>query len=54
MRPGATRQNDEVGELGKALDTLGDKLLVASKESAQLDQLRKISLPIFLMNCGRR
>ncbi|MCI2109486.1 MAG: ATP-binding protein [Acidaminococcaceae bacterium] len=35
------RQNDEVGELGKALDTLGDKLLVASKESAQLDQLRK-------------
>ena len=35
------RQNDEVGELGTALDTLGDKLLVASKESAQLDQLRK-------------
>ncbi len=35
------RQKDEVGELGRALDTLGDKLLVASKESAQLDQLRK-------------
>lgn len=35
------RQKDEVGELGKALDTLGDKLLLASKESAQLDQLRK-------------
>ena len=35
------RQKDEVGELGEALDTLGDKLLAASKESAQLDQLRK-------------
>ena len=35
------RQHDEVGELGTALDSLGEKLLIASKESAKLDKLRK-------------
>ena len=35
------RQKDEVGDLGRALDSLGAKLLVASKESAKLDKLRK-------------
>jgi signal transduction histidine kinase len=35
------RQHDEIGELGTALDSLGERLLVASKESAQLDQMRK-------------
>lgn len=34
-------QNDEVGELANALDSLGARLEVASKESAKLDQLRK-------------
>lgn len=34
-------QNDEIGELGKALDSLGSRLLIASRESAQLDQMRK-------------
>ena len=35
------RQNDEIGELGKALDILGERLEIASQESAKLDQLRK-------------
>lgn len=35
------RQNDEIGELGTALDSLGERLLIARKESAQLDQMRK-------------
>lgn len=35
------RQKDEIGDLGAALDSLGDRLLDASQESAQLDQLRK-------------
>ena len=35
------RQHDKVGELGTALDSLGEKLLIASKESAKLDKLRK-------------
>lgn len=35
------QQNDEIGELGKALDILGERLEIASQESAKLDQLRK-------------
>lgn len=35
------RQDDEVGELGTALDSLGERLLIARNESAQLDQMRK-------------
>ena len=35
------RQNDEIGELGKTLDILGERLQIASQESAKLDQLRK-------------
>lgn len=35
------RQNDEIGELGKAIDILGERLEAASQESAKLDQLRK-------------
>ena len=35
------QQNDEIGELGKALDILGERLELASQESAKLDQLRK-------------
>lgn len=34
-------QDDEIGELGKALDILGERLEAASQESAKLDQLRK-------------
>ena len=34
------RQNDEIGELGKTLDILGERLQIASQESAKLDQLR--------------
>ena len=35
------RQNDEIGELGSVLDLLGERLWTASKESEQLDQMRK-------------
>lgn len=35
------RQADEIGDLGMALDSLGDRLLEASKESEQLDRLRR-------------
>ena len=35
------KQTDEIGDLGTALDSLGIRLLEASKESAQLDQLRR-------------
>ena len=35
------QQNDEIGELGKALDILGERLEIASQESAKLEQLRK-------------
>ena len=35
------KQTDEIGDLGTALDSLGNKLLEASHESAQLDQLRR-------------
>ena len=37
----AIKQTDEVGDLATTLDSLGERLLVASKESAQLDQMRK-------------
>jgi signal transduction histidine kinase len=35
------KQKDEIGELARALDSLGARLLVASQESAKLDKLRK-------------
>lgn len=35
------KQQDEIGELATALDSLGSRLLVASEESAKLDKLRK-------------
>lgn len=34
-------QNDEIGELAKNLDILSEKLLIASKESENLEQLRR-------------
>ncbi|HIU64959.1 MAG TPA: HAMP domain-containing protein [Candidatus Avacidaminococcus intestinavium] len=35
------KQDDEIGDLGNALDILGERLELASQESAKLDQLRK-------------
>ena len=35
------RQRDEIGELAVALDSLGERLEIASAESAKLDKLRK-------------